>query len=110
MSDTTDPAGSLAEEARRLADALGGPAAATSEGHQATCTWCPLCRGVDSLRAVDPAAIDRLAAAVSALAGALGDISQHLREQFAPGVGGAPAPNAGGDRTAYDIPVSDEED
>ncbi|CCH73755.1 hypothetical protein BN11_3210004 [Nostocoides australiense Ben110] len=47
---------------------------------------------------------------MSALAGALGDISQHLREQFAPGVGGAPAPNAGGDRTAYDIPVSDEED
>lgn len=78
--------------------------------HPATCTWCPLCRGVESLRSVDPAAVDRLTDAVAALAGALGELAGTLRERTADASSGHGPAARGGGAQAYDIPVVDEED
>ncbi|MFZ1578389.1 MAG: hypothetical protein WAT47_08575, partial [Nostocoides sp.] len=89
-------------------------------GHPATCTWCPVCRGVESVRALDPDAVARLSEAMTALALALADVSALLRERLGspasspgPGPQGAPgaptttgAGSAGG-RASYDIPVAD---
>ena len=68
--------GPLGDEARMLVDAARDWVARTFpevETHLATgsaeCTWCPLCRGVAALR--DPELSDRIAAAVTTVAGTL---------------------------------------
>ena len=68
--------GPLGEEARLLLEAARDWAARTFpdvQAHLATgsaeCQWCPLCRAVAALRT--PEATDRLAAALTAAAGAL---------------------------------------
>ena len=101
------------------APAPGSPSP-NAAGHPATCTWCPVCRGVESVRALDPDAVARLSEAMTALALALADVSALLRERLGspasspgPGPQGAPgaptttgAGSAGG-RASYDIPVAD---
>ena len=176
MSTTNEPNASLAEEARRLADALGltaatrepwtvaepraareprtageprdagphpretsgeAPAEAsakrtasagdagqesgeeTAYEHPTSCSWCPLCRGIESIREVDPGAVDRLAEAVGALAAALSEVGMHLRERVNTGAPRDRGPNAarahgaggatGSGRAAYDIPVLDDD-
>lgn len=132
MNPPTEASGVLAEEARRLVDALGGwsmpdatpleaddPAPATS-GHSPACTWCPVCRGVESIRSVDPEAVDRLADAVSALATAISEVGIQLRDRLgtpagtrsnasSAATGGPPRPAGGAGPTAYDIPVFDDD-
>lgn len=70
-------------------DASAGPAEANEPPsshpggeHPTTCTWCPVCRGVDTLRAVDPDTVARLADAVGMLATALGELAGTLRERL----------------------------
>lgn len=68
--------GPLGDEARLLVDAARDWVARTFpevETHLATgsaeCRWCPVCRGVAALR--DPELSDRIAAAVTTVAGTL---------------------------------------
>lgn len=84
------------------------PAASPGAGHPSTCTWCPVCRGVDTLRAVDPDTVARLADAVSMLATALGELAGTLRERIPvprpdakDGERGAGDGSGSGERAAY---------
>ncbi|MFN8096723.1 MAG: hypothetical protein U0Q21_00325 [Dermatophilaceae bacterium] len=117
-TDHAPPPWSLGEEAARLFASLQeerGPEAADhprSEVHSAACTWCPLCRGVDSLRSVDPDAVDRLAHAISELAHALADLGSTLRERVVPPGYEAPMrphPQTGASHSGerVDIPITD---
>ena len=72
--------GSAADEAARLADALGGwfrsaatgsAQSPTSDHDPLTCRACPICRGIAAVRAVQPEVIAHLATAADALAAAL---------------------------------------
>lgn len=72
--------GSAADEAARLADALGGwfrsAATGSAQSHSSdhdplTCRACPICRGIAAARAVQPEVIAYLATAADALAAAL---------------------------------------
>jgi len=70
----TDPIGSAAEEALRLAGALAGWASehvAGASEHLATgaaeCTVCPICRTVHAIREVSPEVRDHLVAAGASL-------------------------------------------
>ena len=143
MSTSTDrePPLSLSEEAARFLAAMNAkrnrlrdvPQPSTDREHPATCTWCPVCRGVESMRSVDPEAVDRLALAIGELAKALGELGATLRDRVVtPGYqsptrshpetrdgarsnhGGArPGRGShGGGGTAHtvDIPVTDEDE
>lgn len=72
--------GSAADEAARLADALGdwfrsaatgSSQSPTSDHDPLTCRVCPICRGIAAVRAVQPEVIEHLATAADALAAAL---------------------------------------
>ncbi len=104
---------SLAEEAARLLAALRASQPPASE-HPPTCTWCPVCRGVDAVRAVDPEAVDRLTIAITLLAQALSELGQHLRERvvppgYVPETPAHPQTGASGSGRTFDIPVTDED-
>ncbi len=68
--------GSAADEASRLADALGGWFTSVSSGAHdpVTCTACPVCRGVAVVRAVSPEVVAHLSAAAGSLAAALREL------------------------------------
>ena len=92
---------------------------ATEAGsHPSACSWCPVCRGMASLRSVNPDAVDRLADAATVLAQALSDLAVQVREDAPPGGRSTPGKAPGGRRTpgkaagaaAYTIPVIDEEE
>ncbi len=79
MSPTPE-VGSAADEAARLADALGGwfrsattgsAQSPTPDHDPLTCGACPICRGIAAVRAVQPEVIAHLATAADALAAAL---------------------------------------
>ncbi len=123
-TDHAPPPRSLGEEAARLFAALQDEHDAraaeeearrhTAAEHPATCTWCPLCRGVESLRGVDPEAVDRLAFAISELAHALSDLGTTLRDRVVPPGYEPPArphPQTSASRSGetVDIPVTDED-
>ena len=92
--------------------------AAEAGSHPSACSWCPVCRGVASLRSVNPDAVDRLADAATVLAQALSDLAVQVREDAPPGGRSTPGKAPGGRRTpgkaagaaAYTIPVIDEEE
>ena len=92
--------------------------AAEAGSHPSACSWCPVCRGVASLRSVNPDAVDRLADAATLLAQALSDLAVQVREDAPPGGRSTPGKAPGGRRTpgkaagaaAYTIPVIDEEE
>lgn len=82
--------------------------------HPSTCTWCPLCRGVESLRGVDPEAVDRLSVAIADLAHALAELGATLRERvvtpgYEPPMRPHPETSASRSGTTVDIPVTDED-
>lgn len=84
MSPTEPGVGSAADEAARLADALGGwfrcaatdsPDESSTPSHDPlTCRACPLCRGIAAVRSVRPEVIEHLATAADALAAALREL------------------------------------
>ncbi len=109
-------------------------ATAEAAEHPSTCTWCPVCQGVNALRAANPEAVERLADAVILLASALSELAGHVRDRVPPGQrrrspdpgsaerpsastsrpshpGTRPGgpPTAAGGPAAYVIPVTDEE-
>ena len=92
--------------------------AAEAGSHPSACSWCPVCRGMASLRSVNPDAVDRLADAATVLAQALSDLAVQVREDAPPGGRSTPGKAPGGRRTpgkaagaaAYTIPVIDEEE
>lgn len=124
--DPDRPADTAPEPTHAGADAAGAE-------HPGTCTWCPLCQGVDALRTANPEAVERLAEAVTLLVSALSELAGHVRERVPPGQrgraanpgaedrsAGAPRPpqpvtrpggaaTGAGGSAAYDIPVTDEE-
>ena len=100
------------------AEPSGAGEAAEAGSHPSACSWCPVCRGVASLRSVNPDAVDRLADAATVLAQALSDLAVQVREDAPPGGRSTPGKAPGGRRTpgkaagaaAYTIPVIDEEE
>ena len=73
--------------------------AAEAGSHPSACSWCPVCRGVASLRSVNPDAVDRLADAATVLAQALSDLAVQVREDAPPGGRSTPGKAPGGRRT-----------
>jgi hypothetical protein len=93
VSAVPEGLGSAAEEAARLAEALGGwftsatgPSAVRDDAppdadppndpahDPATCRACPLCRGVALVRSVNPEVVEHLTAAAGSLAAALREL------------------------------------
>jgi hypothetical protein len=127
------PVGSVAEEAARLLDALGGwasthgyaagsPEPATTPGaggahgcptcgaqegvgKAVVCQLCPVCQGIGLLRSVRPETVDRIADLAGALAATLRDLADQRRAGGAAPDDG-PGPGAG---RVQDIPVDDED-
>lgn len=108
--------GSAAHEAARLLESLGGwfaaspeqphptappePAAASSEQarHDATCRSCPVCRGVDAVRSVQPEVVGHLAAAAGSLASALRELARAVDRPPPEPPSGSGGPSADADR------------
>jgi hypothetical protein len=82
--------GSVAEETARLLRVLGGgppntddradPATApsidtTSATHSRTCTWCPLCRGVELVKGLSPETLRSLADVATLAATTFADLA-----------------------------------
>ena len=93
MSAVPEGLGSAAEEAARLAEALGGwfasatgPSAVPDDAPQGadplqaqahdpvTCRSCPVCRGIALVRSVNPEVVEHLSAAAGSLAAALREL------------------------------------
>ena len=74
MTTATDGLGSAADEAARLADALGGWFATAGAHDPVTCTACPLCRGIAAVRSLNPEVVEHLTAAAGSLAAALREL------------------------------------
>ncbi|MEI2775302.1 MAG: hypothetical protein V9G19_04880 [Tetrasphaera sp.] len=116
MTEAGDPKAatdSLVDEAVRLLAALR-ESQSSSGDHPPSCTWCPVCRGVEAVRAVDPAAVDRLTVAITLLAQALSELGAHLRERvvppgYAPETPAHPQTSASRSGQTFDIPVTDED-
>lgn len=127
--------GSVAEEAARLLDALGGwastahnpyaakPAAPASGDHEArcescgaqngmgqavTCQLCPVCQGLTLLRAVRPETVDRLADLAGAVTEVLRDIAAARRTSPAASNGGSTS-SGGSTSRVQDIQVTDDD-
>ena len=76
----------------------------------ASCTLCPLCRGIALLRSVRPETVDLLADLALSLAASLRDVAMRSRAS-APASSSRPAsgsPSDGDRATVQDIPVDDE--
>ncbi|MFW5474816.1 hypothetical protein ACOCJ5_16015 [Knoellia sp. CPCC 206450] len=115
--------GSVAEEATRLLEALGRPAATSSDasdhpadehvhvgmGDAESCTWCPVCRSVTALRAVSPETLTRLADLATTAATLLGELAARHTEGSDAGTASRPEPAQRTPRTEP-IAVVDEED
>ena len=101
-------AGSLADEAGRLFEALqqvagswsraGGEGDACEHGAPSTCRICPVCQVLSRLEAVRPEAVQHLAEAASALIAAFGELAagrapSRDASTARPGSPGAPAPD-----------------
>ena len=135
MADHEHPGvGSVAEEAARLLDALGGwastahnpyaakPATPASGedgprcescgaqngmGQAVTCQLCPVCQGLTLLRAVRPETVDRLADLAGAVTEVLRDIAAARRTSASPTSDGR---GSGSSSRAHDIPVADDDE
>jgi hypothetical protein len=126
--------GSVAEEAARLLDALGGwastthnpyaakPASPESDeggrrcescgaengmGQAVTCQLCPVCQGLTLLRSVRPETVDRLADLAGAVTEVLRDLAAARRTSASGSSGGSS--NGGPTSRVHDIPVTDDD-
>lgn len=140
MADHEHPGvGSVAEEAARLLDALGGwastthnpyaakPASPESDesgrrcescgaengmGQAVTCQLCPVCQGLTLLRAVRPETVDRLADLAGAVTEVLRDLAAARRTSASTSAStsnGGATSHGGSASRVHDIPVTDDD-
>ena len=122
MSTAESSAGSAADEAARLVDALGGWFRGATMGTDSspndfpnpahdplTCRACPLCRAAAAVRSVRPEVIEHLACAADSLAAAV----RELRASRAPGPPQPESADQGGptyERVHIDIDDDDDDE